>query len=106
MKYLVISHQKHPMPPEMVPSLFAALRAYTARMRAAGKMEQSWSFAGLMGGGAILNVDSLEELDEVLTQFPLGPFASTEIYGLVDVDRAAETIQKAATAMLEAMAKH
>jgi muconolactone delta-isomerase len=105
MRYLVITEQKTPMPPEMVPGLLTALKVYNARHRAAGTIEQSWSFAGLMGGCAILNVGALEELDEVMTEFPLGPFCDIKIYGLVDFTTAIDAVQKAAGAMLAAMPK-
>ena len=106
MRYLVVTKQATPMPPEMVPGLMAAMRAFSARYTASGKIEQSWSFAGLSGGGAILNVASLEELDEIMAEFPLGPFSHIEIYGLVHLDKSLDAAAKAFEAMMGAMAKH
>ncbi len=106
MRYLVVTKQTTPLPPEMVPGLFAALKAFSARYTAAGKIEQSWSFAGLNGGGAILNVASPEELDEIMAEFPLGPFSHREIYGLVHLDKSVDAAAKAFEAMMGTMAKH
>jgi muconolactone delta-isomerase len=106
MRYLVVTKQTTPMPPEMVPALFAAMKAFSARYTASGKIEQSWSFAGLSGGGAILDVASPEELDEIMAEFPLGPFSQIEIYGLVHLDKSLDAAAKAFEATMGGMAKH
>ena len=105
MRYLVVTKQTTPLPPEMVPALFAAMKAVSARHTAAGKIEQSWSFAGLAGGGAILNVASPEELDEIMAEFPLGPFSHIEIYGLVHLDKSLDAAAKAFEALMGGLAK-
>jgi len=105
MRYLVVTKQTTPLPPEMVPALFAAMKAFSARHTAAGKIEQSWSFAGLAGGGAILNVASPEELDEIMAEFPLGPFSHIEIYGLVHLDKSLDAAAKAFEALMGGLAK-
>lgn len=102
MRFLVVTKQTIPMPPEMVPGLFAAMKAFSARHTASGKVEQSWSFAGLSGGGAILNVGSLEELDQIMAEFPLGPFSNIKIYGLVHLDESVDTASKAFETMMGA----
>jgi muconolactone delta-isomerase len=106
MRYLVVTKQTTPMPPEMAPGLLAAMKAFSARYTDLGKVEQSWSFAGQSGGGAILNVDSLEELDEIMAEFPLRPFSNIEIYGLVHLHNSLDTASKAFEAMMGATAKH
>lgn len=106
MRYLVVTNQKTPAPPEMTLGLLAAMKAFNARYTAAGKVEHSWGFAGLSGGGAVLNVSSLEELDEIMAEFPFGAFADIQIYGLVDLNKALDTASKALEAMIGGMAKH
>jgi len=106
MRCLVVTKQTIPMPPEMVLGVFGAVKAWSARYTAAGKIEQSWSFAGLNGGGAIFNVGSLEELDQIMKEFPFGPFADSKIYGLVDLDTSLDTASKAFEAMMGATAAH
>jgi len=106
MRYLVVTKQTTPMPPEMVLGLFGAMKAWSARHIASGKLEQVWSFAGLNGGGGIFNVGSLEELDQIMAEFPLGPFSDRKIYGLVDLDKSLDTASKAFEAMMGAPAAH
>jgi muconolactone delta-isomerase len=35
----------------------------------------------------VVDVDSHEELDEIMAGFPFGPFSTTEVYALSDLDR-------------------
>jgi len=49
------------------------------------KIEQDWASAGLSGGGAILNVDSHEELDNIMGEFPFGPFSKVRIMAMSDL---------------------
>ena len=106
MRCLVVTKQTIPMPPETVLGLFAAMKAWSARYIASGKLEQVWSFAGLNGGGGIFNVGSLEELDQIMAEFPLGPFSDRKIYGLVDLDTSLDTASKAFETMMGAAAAH
>ena len=100
MKFLVVTKSKMFPPPEMALSLSNAVDAWVKKYRASGKLEQVWGFAGLQGGGGIGNVNSLEELNEVMAEFPWAPFSETEIYGLVDF----ETTQKHQRQAMQAMA--
>jgi len=105
-RYLVVSEQNSPIPPEMAPGLFAAMKAFSAGSIASGKAEQTWGFAGVQGGGAILNVESPEELDAIMAEFPFGPFSRTTIYSLVDLNRSLDNASKAFGAMMGGMAAH
>lgn len=106
MRYLVVEEQNTPIPPEMVLGLFEAMKAWSARYIAAGKMEQIWGFAGRSGGCGIVNVDSLEELDQMAAEYPFQPFSHVDIYGLVDLDTSIGNATKAFGAMMAGMAKH
>ena len=86
MRFLVVTMSKTPMPPEAMPMLLEGMTAWVDEHRSSGKFEQVWSFAGLQGGGGILNVDSLDELDAIMADFPFGPFSDITIYGLADLD--------------------
>ena len=57
-------------------------------------MEQVWNFAGVAGGGGILNVASLEELDAVMSGYPLSPFSSVEIYPLTDLAASLQRVKE------------
>jgi len=85
MRFLVITKANTPIPPQAGIALFDAMLAWVDANQKSGKMEQTWSFAGIQGGGGILNVDSLEELDAIMIQMPFAPFSSVEVLGLVDV---------------------
>ena len=85
MRFLVVTKAKHPWPPEMGEGLFDAMIAWLDQNERAGNLEQSWNFAGIQGGGGILKVDSLEELDGIMTAFPLAPFSETSIFALTDL---------------------
>ena len=100
MRFLVVTKQSSPPPPEMVLGLFEALSGWAKEQQAKGKMEQVWSFAGLQGGGGILNVNSLEELDAVMAGFPFGPFSHIETYPLVDLEPSLEAVRQAIRAMM------
>ena len=63
---------RDPMPPEMVAPMFEAPLGWAQKHRASGKLERMWNFAGLQGGGGILNVDSHEELEAIMNEFPPG----------------------------------
>ena len=99
MRFLVVTKSKHPMPPEAVEPMFQALQQWAQRHTQSKKMEQVWSFAGIPGGGGIFNVNSLEELDAIMIEFPLGPFSDIEILGLADITAGIQGVIAAAKAM-------
>ncbi len=105
MKFLVTSTTKNPIPPEMVPALVDAMAAWASKYTESGKLEAVWSFAGLAGGGGIANVDSLEELDAILVEFPFGPFSEIEILPIVDLNESLQRLKQAALAVAQAMPK-
>jgi muconolactone delta-isomerase len=80
--------------------LFEALSGWAKENTASGKLEQVWSFAGIAGGGGIVNVPTLEELDAVLTRFPLQPFSSVEVLPLVDLEPSLERVRESIRAMM------
>lgn len=100
MRFLVVSNQKYPMPPEMVNAVFAGMKAFEKQYIGNKKMEQIWSFAGSRGGGGIVNVNSLEELDAIVAEYPFGPFSDTTIYPLTDLDRSLDNALNAFKKMM------
>ncbi|MEE9203228.1 MAG: muconolactone Delta-isomerase family protein [Dehalococcoidia bacterium] len=99
MRFLITSKNKFPMPPEAVPGVLDAMIAWAKKYTGNGKIQDIWSCAGLQAGGGIANVNSLEELDAIMTEFPLGPFSETEIYPLVDLNDALQRMKQVAQAM-------
>jgi muconolactone delta-isomerase len=84
MRFLITGKNKLPMPPEMASAIVDATIAWGKKYTGNGKLEQLWGLAGIAGGGGIVNVGSAEELDTIMTEFPLGPFTDIEVHALVD----------------------
>ena len=102
MRFLVMSKPRHFIPPDQVIGLTEALGIWTDQQLASGKFEQVWSFGAFQGGGAIANVDSLEELNGLLTGFPFGGFSEVQVFQLLDLKPALEQAKEAVTATLAA----
>jgi len=99
MKFLVVTKSKIAFPPEMALGLVEAMEEWIQKYTKNGKLEQIWGFAGLQGGGGIAKVNSLEELDAIMTEFPFGQFSDIEVYGLADVNTGLQTMKQAIQAM-------
>jgi len=99
-RFLVLTKQSSPPPPEIALSLFEGLSEWAKAHQASGKLEQVWSFAGLPAGGGILNVATLEELDSIMNGFPLSPFSTTEVLPLVELEPSLESVRQSIRAML------
>jgi len=95
MKFLVITKMRHPVSPDIAMGLFDDLITWSKKYVASKQLEQTWGFAGMYAGGGILQVNSLEELDSIMTEYPFGPFSDIEIYGLTDLVAAVERAKKA-----------
>ena len=105
MKFVVISKAKHMVPPEMIIPLLDAFLAWIDKYTESGQFEDGWSFAGMQAGGGILNVDSHEELDAIMAEYPFGPLSEQEIYPVVDLREALQRGKALAQARMEAMAQ-
>lgn len=97
MRFLIITKPKHFVPPDMVALLIDAMGVW--RTKWAGKIEQAWGFAGIQGGGGIANVDSLEELDTMMAEFPFAGASDIEVLPLVDLDASLQRTKQAIEAM-------
>ncbi len=102
MRFVVISNSKHLAPPEAMVGLLDAMVGWVNKHTASGKMETSWASAGTPGGGGILNVNSLEELDAIMAEYPFGPFSDTQIIATVGLVEAMQRAKQAAQAMMAA----
>ena len=105
MRFLIVNKGTTPPPPDRGVAILDALEAWADRYTASGKMEEVWGFAGIRGGAGILNVGSLEELDEIISQSPVAPFSQTEIYPLVEMHEVVEHGKRAMESLL-AGARH
>ncbi len=95
MRFLVAGKNKYPMPPEIGPGVVDATIAWAKKYIANGKLEQLWGLAGMSAGGGIANVNSADELDAIMTEFPLGPFTELKIHALVDLVGSLEKLKQA-----------
>lgn len=86
MQFLVLTRQSTPPPPDMLLPLLGAMDAWVAQVRASGKAKALWAFAGTAGGGGVLEVDSHEDLDAIVSRFPFAPFSTIEIIALSDLE--------------------
>ena len=100
MKFLVTTSVKFQMPPEAAPRIMEALSAWAAKYRGNGKMEAVWANAGRAGGGGILNVESLEELDAIMLEFPAAPFSDIQVVPITELQGSLKRSKE----MFEAMA--
>ena len=89
MRFLVTLEPKHMIPPDMVPNLIDGLIAWSE----ANNWDAIWSNAGHAGGGGIANVDSLEQLDELMIAFPMGPFYDVKVTPIVDLGPSMERVK-------------
>lgn len=88
MKFLLVTKNRETVPMEMAMPMLQMMQAWVAENRASGKLLEAWSFAGTIGGGGILEVDSHEELDKVMAGFPFGQSSDMWVYPLADLDAA------------------
>ncbi len=100
MRFLVITKNTSPMPVEAVIGLMEAMSNFAAKYRANGKMEQAWAFAGTQGGGAIMNVESCDELDDIMSEYPFAPFSQIDVYPLTDLLRSLTKSKEVAATMM------
>lgn len=103
MRFLVLTSAREAMPPESALPMVQAMKAWVAEHRGSGRMVEAFNFAGGQGGGGILEVESHEELDEIMAGFPLGPFSEIEVHALSDLDAALDSFEKSITQMMQAM---
>ena len=84
MRFLIVTKgNKHLVPPDVLLGMINAMEAWTTKY--ADQTEQNWGFAGQPSGGGIVNVDSLEMLDSMMTEFPFAAVSDYELYPLVDL---------------------
>ena len=103
MKFLVISKPKHMVPPEFTVPLIDAFTAFLDKYSATGQLESVWSYAGTQGGGGIANVDTMEELDAIMAEYPFGPFSDVEVYPLTDLRESLQRTKQIAQMMAQQM---
>ena len=94
MKFLVTIIQKEAPPPEIMPALVEATTQWIASAKKSGKFDAIYAIAGQPGGLGIANVGSLEELNELVSGYPMTPFGNVQTLPLSDVDYGLKTLRE------------
>jgi hypothetical protein len=92
MRFVVNARAKHMVPPAVSINLIDAMEFWQKEY--SSKIEQAWGFAGIQGGGGILNVESLEELDAVMGSFPFIEVYEVEILPIIELGESLERSKK------------
>ena len=102
MRFVVITEPKHMAPPEMIPMLIDAMQGWLEKYK--DNLVEVWSSAGRPGGGGIAEVDSHEELDQMMIEFPFGPFSEIHISPVVELSESLHKVKahfEAVAAMMQ-----
>ncbi len=94
MKFLVTIIRKQSPPPEIMPALVEATTQWIAWAKGSGKFDVIYSVAGQPGGLAIVDVSSLEELNDLVQGYPMTPFSDVQTLPLSDIDQALSTLRE------------
>ena len=97
MRIVVISRPKFPVPPDQLPALIQAFAAWRERYRSVS--ESFEFFAGGGGGFGVVNVPDEATFNQIMIEYPLGPFSELEIRPVLDGDKALAQLQAAIQAM-------
>ncbi len=90
-----------PPPPEMMPALLQAFKAWRGRWRP--KMENFEFFAVGGGGWGVLNTADEKELSQAMMEYPFAPFSVIEALPTVDGDEALDRVIQTMDQMMAAM---
>ena len=101
MRFLVTALPRDPLPPEVGLMLARAMMPYTEKYK--DKIVQHWAFAGLGGGGAILEVDSHEELNKIMNEFPFFSFSNIKILAMSDLATGMDDLARQLEAAVQGM---
>lgn len=93
MKFLVISKPKSVLdvPPRVLEAWLRSSKEWFREMMTDGKIERTYALAGELAGSMnIFEVQTNEELDDLIQDIPMSSMVEFEIYPLSDTIRALE----------------
>ena len=67
------------MNPDVAAKLKADEKAFSQRLQALGKWRHLWRIAGLYANYSVFDVESVQELHDLLLQLPLYPYMVMEV---------------------------
>ncbi len=80
--------------PQKILKIVTSHVEYLEDLQMQGKVAESGSFAGLRGGFGILDVESLNELNDIVNLDPAMPYMETKIYPLISGDERIKQLKK------------
>ncbi len=89
----------YPLPPEQTLALVVAEWETVIKHKQEGKIVAAGALAGLKAGCAIFDVDSNEELHNLVSHLPLFPFIEWEIIPLISPEFALEATKQSLAAV-------
>jgi len=101
MKALVIGRPKFQVPPDMAPMITQGALDWYERYK-----DRFTEFGTFMGGGgfATVEVESADELNQMIVEMPFAPFSEITAELFVEGDKGFRQFQEAMQAMLEGAA--
>lgn len=73
----------HDLNPEVVAEILAKEKAYSQELQASGKWRHIWRIAGQYSNFSIFNVESNEELHQLISGLPLFKYMKIEVSPLL-----------------------
>ena len=70
------------MPKDQADAIKAEEKAYSQRLQREGTWRHLWRIAGLYANYSVFDVDSVQELHDLLMQLPLYPYMAIEVNAL------------------------
>lgn len=103
MRFLVITTSREAMQPEFILPSIQRMQKWVAELRASGKLVDTFAFAGTIGGGGIIEVESHEELDAIMARFPFAGVSNVEVHALSDLDASLDAAEENITEVMAMM---
>jgi muconolactone delta-isomerase len=91
-----------PPTPEQWKGMLETLETSVARLqdlKKKGKVECYYGLSGIRGGFGIIDVESHEELDELITNLPVSALGQIEVHPIISLESKLETFKKSMTQM-------
>ena len=99
MSFLVHGRVTHQVPPELAVELTDAYLAYVKKWKAAGAVDQVWNYLACLGGCMIVNLTSVDDLDQMLLEHPFIPYMEVTVEPLVEAEAGSERFKDMFRAM-------
>jgi muconolactone delta-isomerase len=86
MRFLITTKPFLEIKQEAAQPMMEGLIGWINKYKATGQMKDAWTYCAKPGGGGILDVRSLEELDSIMREFPFFFLSNVEVEPLTDLE--------------------